>query len=250
MYTVDINCDVGEGMLEDIKIAPFVSSFNVACGFHAGDTKTIVETLLIAKKFNIKVGAHPSYPDRENFGRSNITLKKEELVECILYQLGAIEKIATYHGIIINHIKPHGAMYNFICANEEYSFFLVNALRKLNISMFLVALSNSRLVHICRKLNYPVIEEVFADRAYNDDGSLTSRSLQESVIHDVEQIARRVLSMVKQGEVYSINNKKIAIKADTICIHGDTPSAFAIAKAVNTTLKKEAVSIQPPGISC
>ena len=242
--TIDINCDLGEGIGNDALIMPYISSANIACGYHAGDENTMRETVQLCKKYNVAVGAHPSYPDKENFGRTDMLLHPGEIYEMIVKQINCLEKIATENHAEIHHVKPHGALYNMAARDKSLAPFVALAILDTNPKYVLYGLSGSYLIKEGKALGVKTANEVFADRAYKDDGSLISRSKPGALIEDTDKAVAQVLQMVKEGTVNSITGKKIPIIADTICIHGDGEHAVEFAKAIHSALTNEGIEIR------
>ena len=233
MYRVDLNSDLGEsfgnytiGM--DEEILKYVSSANVACGWHAGDAMVMEKTVALAKEFGTAVGAHPGFPDLVGFGRRNMAVTPDEAKAYVRYQLGALMAFCTAHGVKIQHVKPHGALYNMAAVDEKLAIAMCEAVYEVDKE----------------KVGLRAASEVFADRAYNDDGTLVSRKLPGAVIKDKDLAIKRVIRMVKEGKVESINGNDIAIKADSICVHGDNPKALEFVKNIRETLIAEGVEIK------
>lgn len=242
--TIDINCDLGEGFGNDELIMPYISSANIACGYHAGDENTMRATIQLCKKYNVAVGAHPSYPDKENFGRTDMLLHPGEIYEMIVKQINCLEKIAIENHVVLHHVKPHGALYNMAARDKALAPFVALAILDTNSKYFLYGLSGSYLIKEGKNLGVKTVNEVFADRTYKDDGSLTSRSKPGALIEETGKAVEQVLQMIKEGTVYSITGKKIPITADTICVHGDGEHAVEFAKAIHDALVKEGIEIR------
>ncbi|HBZ26537.1 MAG: lactam utilization protein LamB [Bacteroidetes bacterium RIFOXYA12_FULL_40_10] len=246
---IDINCDMGESYGEiiignDSAIMPFISSANIACGFHGGDPLTIEKTICLALKYGVSVGAHPSYNDLKGFGRRPMHLSKAELRSAILYQVGALKSMTETLGGVLNHVKPHGALYNSASSNYEMSRVIAETIKEIDPSLKLVCLSQSKMIDAAHDVGLPYISEAFADRAYNDDGSLVSRDIPGAVITNEDKVVERVLLMITEGVVETINGKVISIQADTICIHGDNEQAPNLAKAIYSELTERGVTIR------
>lgn len=244
MKTIDINCDVGEGIGNDELIMPYISSANIACGYHAGDEKIMKQTVELCKKYSVAVGAHPSYPDRENFGRTDMLLHPGEIYEMIVKQINSLEKIAAAADVPLHHVKPHGALYNMAARDRGLAPFVALAIVDTNSKYLLYGLSGSYLVKEGKHLGLKTINEVFADRTYKDDGSLTSRAKPGALIENTDEAIAQVLQMVKDGTVTSISGKKVPIIAETICIHGDGVHAVEFAKAIHGALKANNIAIK------
>ena len=248
MYFVDLNSDLGEsfgnytiGM--DEEILKYVSSANVACGWHAGDPLVMEKTIALAKRFGAAVGAHPGFPDRMGFGRRNMAVTPEETKAYVQYQLGALQAFAKAQGVRIQHVKPHGALYNMAAADKKLAKAMCEAVYEIDQDIIFMGLAGSEMITAAGETGLKAASEVFADRAYNDDGTLVSRKLPGAVIQDKELALRRVVRMVKKGKVESISGKDIDIKADSICVHGDNPKALEFVKDIRDTLEKEGVTI-------
>jgi 5-oxoprolinase (ATP-hydrolysing) subunit A len=244
MKTIDINCDLGEGIGNDELIMPYISSANIACGYHAGNETTMKQTVALCKRYNVAVGAHPSFPDKENFGRTDMLLHPGEIYEMIIQQINFLEKIAAEADVPVHHVKPHGALYNMAARDKMMAPFVALAILDTNSKYFLYGLSGSYLIKEGKTLGVKTVSEVFADRTYKDDGSLTSRTKPGALIEDTDKAVAQALQMVKEGTVTSINGKKIPIVAETICIHGDGEHAVEFAKAIRDALVKNGIEIK------
>lgn len=234
---MDINCDLGEGfgnykMPNDEKILPYVTSINVACGFHAGDPLIMDETVRLAIKHNVKIGAHPSYPDLQGFGRREMNLTPKEIYTMILYQLGALNAIVEVNGATLHHVKPHGALYNQSANDEKIADAVIRAVKDFNPNVILYCLSGSLMAKMAEQEGLKVHHEVFADRNYNDDGTLVHRKYPNALIKDEKQMLEHVERIIRSKKILTIHNKLIDIKADTICIHGDGERALQFAQNV------------------
>lgn len=244
MKTIDINCDLGEGIGNDELIMPYISSANIACGYHAGDANTMKQTVELCKKYNVAVGAHPSFPDKENFGRTDMLLHPGEIYEMIIKQINGLEKVAMSADVPVHHVKPHGALYNMAARDKGLAPFVALALLDTNPKYILYGLSGSYLIKEAKNLGLKTVSEVFADRTYKDDGSLTSRNKPGALIEDTDAAVAQVLQMVKERTVTSVTGKKVPIVAETICIHGDGEHAVEFAKAVHRALKENNIAIK------
>ena len=250
MAQVDLNCDMGESfgayqMGTDLQIMPLVSSANIACGFHAGDPLGILKTLKQAVKLGVTIGAHVAYPDLVGFGRRNMDLSPDELIADVLYQISALDGLAKVAGSKVKYVKPHGALYNTIAKDQVQAQAVIDAIQMYNPELVLVALAGSNLVEQAKASGLKVVSEAFADRAYNSDGSLVSRRLAGAVLHDAEFVAKRVVSMLQNGGVESIDGVFTPIQADTICLHGDTDGALEMSAAIKAELLKNNIQIRP-----
>ncbi|ENV35251.1 LamB/YcsF family protein [Acinetobacter gerneri] len=246
---VDLNSDLGESfgswkMGNDAQILPIVSSANIACGFHAGDPLGILKTLKQAVALDVTIGAHVAYPDLVGFGRRNMDLSREELIADVLYQISALDGLAKVAGSKVKYVKPHGALYNTIANDAVQAEAVIAAIQMYNPKLVLVALAGSNLVEQARQAGLKVVSEAFADRAYNSDGSLVSRRLEGAVLHDSQFVAKRVVSMLQNGGVESIDGVFTPIQADSICLHGDTAGALEMAAEIKAELIKNNIQIR------
>lgn len=242
MKKVILNCDLGESfgayqIGNDEKIIPLVDAVNIACGFHAGDPDTISQTIKLAKKHNVKIGAHPGFQDLQGFGRRNIEMSPESVYNLVVYQLGALQGFTNVHRVKLDHVKPHGALYNMACKDYKLADAIASAIADFDKSLILVGLANSKLIDAGLEKGLSVLNEVFADRTYQKDGSLTPRTEPGAVLDETEDVIDQVKEMVEQGVVTTTTGEKITIKADTICVHGDTEQALTLVKAINEQLK-------------
>lgn len=247
---MDINSDLGESfgawrMGDDAAMLDIVTSANVACGFHAGDPAGILQTLKNAASRGVAVGAHVAYPDLVGFGRRNMDPSSAELVGDVVYQIGALQGLAKAAGTQVRYVKPHGALYNTIAHDARQAGDVITAIQAIDPSLTLMVLAGSPLVQWARERGLRVVQEAFADRAYNDDGSLVSRRLHGAVLHDAGQIAERMLQLVQTGEITSITGQRIQLQADSICVHGDSPGAVEMARCIRQRLQQADVSLQP-----
>ncbi|KAB3532759.1 LamB/YcsF family protein [Alkaliphilus pronyensis] len=249
MLSVDLNCDMGEGfgnysIGNDRDIINYVSSVNIACGFHAGDPVIMDKTVKLALEKGVAIGAHPAFPDLLGFGRRNMIVSSDEAKAYVIYQVGALKAFVEANGGELNHVKPHGALYNMAASDYKLARAIAEAIYDIDSSLSLIGLANSKLIEAAAEVGIKGLNEVFADRAHSCDGTLVSRSIAGSVIHDVNQCYNRVLGMVKEGKIKSMYGKDIVVKADTICIHGDNEMALEFAKNINIKLKEEGISIK------
>ena len=242
--TVDLNCDMGEGIGNDEFIMPFISSANIACGFHAGDEKTIRETIGLAIRHGVSVGAHVSFPDKENFGRSELNLPAGQVYELVNQQLNIMKEIAGSLGIKIRHIKPHGALYNMSAKDATLAKTIAQAVKDFDDALVLFGLSGSHSVSEAKALGLKTANEVFADRTYRDDGSLTPRSQPNALIEDADKAIQQVLEIITKKVVTTVSGKQIPITAETICIHGDGKHAIEFAKNIYGHLKQNNIAIK------
>ena len=247
--TIDLNADLGEGASHDEELLTLVTSANIACGFHAGDAGAMHECISSARDRGVAVGAHPSLFDRENFGRKEFPVTPPEVFEAVTYQLGIFQAIASDLGVRANHVKPHGALYNMATRNEKIAKQIARAILGVDSSLILFAPDNSALAQAGRAVKLRVACEVFADRNYLSDGSLVPRSRPDALLHDPEEAAARVLRMLREGKVRSIDGIDVEVRAETVCVHGDTPGAVEFARTLRSQLEKEDVTIRAPTFS-
>ncbi len=250
MLKMDLNSDLGESlgawrMGDDAAMLKIVSSANVACGFHAGDTAGILKTLRQAQANGVTVGAHVSYRDLVGFGRRNMDVASEDLVADVIYQIGALQGLATAAGTRVRYVKPHGALYNTIAHDARQARDVINAILAIDASLVLVCLAGSPLIGWARDAGLATVAEAFADRGYMPDGSLVSRREKGAVLHDADEVAARMLRLVREGVVADLNGNDVRIQADSICVHGDSPGAVEMARAVRARLQAEGVAISP-----
>ena len=247
---IDLNSDLGESlgawrMGDDEAMLEIVSSANVACGFHAGDAAGILRTLRSAAQRGVCVGAHVAYPDLRGFGRRNMDVASEDLRADVIYQVGALQALAAAAGTSVRYVKPHGALYNTIAHDERQARDVIAALQSLDADLVLVALAGSRLVEWAREQGLRVVQEAFADRAYTPQGALVSRREPGAVLHDPAEVAARMLRLVQDGTLPAIDGSLVRIEADSICVHGDSPGAVAMARALRASLEQAGVAIAP-----
>lgn len=239
---VDLNCDLGESfgafkIGHDAEVMPFITSANIACGFHAGDPVVMAQTVKLAQDNNVAVGAHPGYPDLAGFGRRNMDFSGNEARSIIIYQIGALDAFAKAVGSDLQHVKPHGALYNTAASNAVYVSAIIDAVQSVNSNLVLFALANSQMATAAAKAGLRVAHEVFVDRAYYADGSLVSRTTAGGVIEDPQVAATRAVDMVTAREVAAVAGQTVHFdQVHTLCVHGDTPNAVELAKAVKNAL--------------
>ena len=250
MARVDLNADLGEsfgrytlGM--DDQILPVISSANVACGFHASDPVVMENTVKLAKASGVAVGAHPGYPDLMGFGRRNMTVTPQEARAYTLYQLGALDAFLRPMGMTMQHVKPHGAFYNMAAKDYELAKAICQGVKDFDPSLILLGLSGSEMIRAAEDLGLRAVSEVFADRAYEEDGTLVSRKKPGAMITDEEEAIARVVRMVTEGKVTAITGRDIPIRAQSICVHGDGEKAVLFAKKIRAALEEHGVTICP-----
>jgi len=250
-YVVDLNCDMGESygtyrIGNDEAVFPYITSANIACGFHAGDAAVMKKTVKLALKYRVAIGAHPGLPDLQGFGRREMAISPEEAYDLVVYQIGALSGFVHSEGGVLRHVKPHGALYNMAAVNAGLAEAIAEAVYKVNPVLVLYGLSGSELTKAGSRIGLHVAQEVFADRTYQDMGTLTPRSHPSALIGNEDQAVAQSLRMVKEGLVTSINGIDVAIKADTICLHGDGEHAAPFAAKIHTLLKEENIGLQAP----
>lgn len=226
---IDLNCDLGESMDNDEAIMPYITSANIACGFHAGDEKTMRETLRLAQRFGVNAGAHPSWNDRENFGRVEMNVSPQEAEKLVFEQIQILAAIAKEEGVTLTHVKPHGALYNQSAKDIQLANAIARAVKRISVDLILVGLAGSKSIEAGREVGLRVAAEGFPDRGYNTDGSLMSRTLPGALIESPEDVARHALELVKTGRM------------DTLCLHGDHPRAAENAKLLREVLTQNRV---------
>lgn len=243
---IDFNCDMGESfgvykMGLDEEIMKWVTSANIACGFHAGDPMWMKYTVQLAERNGVAIGAHPSYPDLRGFGRRDMKARPEEVRNDVIYQVGALQAFTLAKGL--QHVKPHGALYNQAVSDEKLSRAICEAVLEVDPNIILLTLSGTRSVEIAQSMGIRVAREVFADRAMQADGTLVPRSTPGSVLHDVEEIVDRSLTLVTEGRATAITGESIDLEADSICLHGDTPGALEMARRLKIAFEHEGIEV-------
>lgn len=241
---IDLNCDMGEGMMHDKSLMPFISSANIACGYHAGNDEIIRETIRYCSEYNVAIGAHPGFDDRSNFGRTEMQISTEELYTLFTGQVMVLKEAAENAGLSLHHVKPHGALYNMAARDKVYAATLAMATKDIDPGLILYGLSGSELIKAAKVLQLRTASEVFADRSYEADGSLTQRSKKGAVLSDIQSVLKQAVSMVKYGLVTTSSGETIPVTAETICIHGDSPHAVEFASAIFKHLGENAISIE------
>ena len=246
---VDLNADLGEGAGHDEELLALVTSANIACGFHAGDANTMRQAIEIARDRNVAVGAHPSLFDRENFGRKELPVRPDEVFEGVVYQLGIFAAIAEAVGVRPNHVKPHGALYNMAVRDEALADAIARGIAKIDKKLILFAPQNTALSRGGEENGLQIAHEVFADRNYLNDGQLVPRTRPDALLHDPTEAAPRVIRMLREAKVRSVDGVDVDVRAETICLHGDNPEAVDFARALRSRLEKEGVAIRAPRFS-
>lgn len=249
MHMVDLNCDMGESfghytIGNDDELMSYATSVNIACGFHGGDPQIMRKTVQLALRKNIGIGAHPGLPDLIGFGRREMHISPQEVYDLIVYQIGALSGFLKAEGGTMQHVKPHGALYNMAAKDEKLAEAVAEAVYKVNPELILFALSGSELLKAGEKIGLRTASEVFADRTYCSDGTLTNRREENALIHDPDEAIKQVTDMVTKSTVESIQGTKIAIQADTICLHGDGNKAVLFARMISEGLISSGIKIQ------
>ncbi|MFT4069142.1 LamB/YcsF family protein [Paraburkholderia sp.] len=253
MPTIDLNSDMGESfgvyrLGADREVLRHVTSANIACGFHAGDPKTIKATVRAAVEANVAIGAHPGYNDLQGFGRRPIQMSADEIYDITVYQIGAVKAFAEACGATLAHVKAHGALYNVAARNHDVATALCAAVRDVDRSLIFFGLSGSKLIDAANEAGLRCAQEVFSDRTYQDNGALTPRGDPRAMITDVNIAVEQVLTMLDSKRVRSVNGAWVDVQPDTLCIHGDQPGAVAFAAAVSAALRDAGVTLQTPAI--
>lgn len=246
---IDLNCDMGESfgpyrLGQDEKILRHVTSANIACGFHAGDPQVMRQTVRLAKQFGVAIGAHPGYPDRVGFGRREMAVTAEQLYCDMLYQIGALQAFAQAEGLRLQHVKPHGALYNKAHRDEQTARAIIRAICDVDRSLALYTLPTGVLYELARAEGLQVVREFFADRTYQPDGTLTPRAQPHALIGDADEAAARVIRMLEEKKVKTVDGRDLEIEAETVCIHGDEPGAAVFAQAIRERLEKAGVVVK------
>jgi len=239
MLHLDLNCDLGEGAGHDAELMPLITSANIACGAHAGDAATMRATVALAQRHGVAIGAHPGYADRANFGRREVVLPAAALRELVTTQIAALARLGP-----LRHVKPHGALYNLAARDREVAAVVADAVRAANPRLILFALAGSELARAGRAAGLAVAKEIFADRTYRHDGSLTPRSQPDALITDEAAAVAQVLRMVRGGGVRKTNGARVRVRADTVCLHGDGPHAVAFARRLRRELSAAGIEIK------
>lgn len=249
---IDLNCDLGESfgqytMGQDEEVIKYVTSVNIACGYHAGDHNVMSKTVQLAKKYGVGVGAHPGFQDLAGFGRREMSVSATDIYHSIIYQLGALQAFCSIYGVELRHVKPHGALYNMAAKNYELAEAIATAVKDFNAGLMLVGLANSELIRAGEMIGLKTVSEVFADRAYQKDGMLTPRTNKNAVIEDADRAAQQILQIVKHGKVQAVTGEVIPLKGDTICVHGDNEHALQLVKTIKERLLSEGIKVDKVG---
>lgn len=230
----DINCDLGEGMPDDALLMPFLGSCNIACGGHYGDKRTMQTAALLAKGHDVNIGAHPSYPDKENFGRKSLNLEFEFLENSLITQILNFQEVCLSLNITMHHIKPHGALYNDLAKDEKLAYLFLKLIQKYFPDIPLYCPPNSQIATLAPKYSVKTILEVFADRSYNDDLTLVDRSHPKALLTSIEDVKVHLLPVIFEKKIQTLSGQLISVEAQTICVHGDNPSALAILRMIRS----------------
>lgn len=249
MTYIDLNCDLGEsyGVFKignDKEVLKHISSANIACGYHAGDHNVMMETIQMAKKYHVNIGAHPGFPDLSGFGRREMNIPAREIYNLTLYQIGALRAFVEVEGVKLVHVKPHGALYNMAAKSRLVADAIAQAVADYDSGLILFGLSGSKLIQAGIEKGLVTAQEVFADRTYQPDGALTSRKEPNSMIHDLKFAALRTIRMIREGKVTTTDGTDISITADTVCIHGDESSALDFIMELKHALRNENIAIR------
>ena len=241
---MDLNADVGEGCGDDDALMPLLTSASIACGAHAGDALLMRRSVLLAQQHNVAIGAHVSYPDREHFGRRDLELPADRLAAEVLFQLGALAAISRAAGTRVRYLKPHGALYNRMARNAETAEAVIMAVRDFDAGLPILTLPDSAAMSVAQRWGVTAVAEAFADRAYTADGKLASREQKDAVITDEILVAQRALDIARNQQVQSVDGQRVSVKARSLCVHGDTPGAVALARAVRNALERAGVELR------
>jgi UPF0271 protein len=244
---VDLNADVGEGLGQDPALFRIVTSASAACGLHAGDEETMRMAVSLARDHGVSLGAHPSFPDRTGFGRREMILTPREVEECVTSQIGALAEIAARQDVRLQHVKPHGALYNMAARDVALADSIARAVAQFDAALMLFGLAGSRLIEAGRRAGLTTASEVFADRAYRRDGTLVSRTEAGAVLHDAAVVVPRAVAMVRDGLVMADDGTEVPLQGDTLCVHGDTPAAAELAAQIRAALLEAGIRVAPAG---
>jgi len=240
---IDLNADIGEGCAGESELFPLVTSVNIACGFHAGDASVMLASVRQALKAGVAIGAHPSFPDRENFGRTAMQLPAETVYAQMIYQIGALKTMVESEGGLLRHVKPHGMLYNQSARDAVLAEAIARAVKAIDPALVLVGLAGSESVRIARQLGLTTREEVFADRGYQDDGSLVPRGQPGALIETEEHAIAQTLEMVQRGRVHSLKGKWVDVRAETVCLHGDGAHALNFARRLREAFAEHEITV-------
>ncbi len=247
---VNLNADIAEGwgaykIGNDAELMKIIKSASVACGFHAGDANTMLQLCTLAKENGVSVGAHPGFNDLWGFGRRRIQMKPSDLEYMVAYQIGALQAMASYAGLKVTHLKAHGALNNMAAEDESYALAIGRAIKTVDRDIIYVALSGSQMEKAALKLELRLAREGFPDRKYDDDGNLASRTIPGTVLKDPKAAGESAVRMVRDGEVVSVNGKRVKVRVDTLCVHGDEPTSILVASGIRSALEQAGVAVVP-----
>ena len=244
LQTIDINVDVGEGVNNEDQLMSYISSCNIACGGHAGDLQTMRTVVKLAKQYDVKIGAHPSFPDKENFGRLPIEISSAGLFKSIREQINSLMTVLRDENAALHHIKPHGALYNLAVTNTSIATVIIEVMKSISLPIKLYVPYKSVIAELAIKENIPIVYEAFADRNYNDNLTLVSRNKKNAIISDSEELFNHIFRMITQRKVKTINGVEVKIIVDTFCIHGDNPKAVSLIKDLNKKLAQSHINVK------
>jgi 5-oxoprolinase (ATP-hydrolysing) subunit A len=244
LLSIDLNADVGEGMADE-ELLPFVTSVNVACGFHAGDPATMDETVAAALERGVHVGAHPGFPDRENFGRLPMAMPPDAIERMVLYQVAALDGFARSRGGSLSHVKPHGALYHMAGESLDVARAIARGVRRYDPALVLLGAAGSKLLEAGREAGLSVAAEAFADRRYRPDGTLVPRGRSDALLTNPDDAVAQAVSIARDGVAIAADGSRLEVRADSICLHGDTPGAAAIARRVAEGLRAAGIGVAP-----
>lgn len=244
MLHIDLNCDMGEGIGNEEALMPYISSANIACGYHAGNVAEMERMVDLCMQYNVAMGAHPSFPDKENFGRTEMQLPINEIYDIVIDQLKALNEITIAKGAQLHHVKPHGALYNMAAKQKDIAVAIAKAVKDFNPSLIYYGLSGSEMIDAAKLEGLCTASEVFADRTYQPNGSLTPRTLPNALITDAAIAIRQVRQMINTQSVTAINGETVSLQANTVCLHGDGIYAVKFAKALYTDLQQSGITIK------
>ncbi len=242
-FSIDINADLGEGIGNEEQLMPLISSCNIACGGHAGDEETMRNAVQLAKHQSVKIGAHPSFPDTENFGRLPMDMPCAALFKTIEDQINSLKEIIEEENATLHHVKPHGALYNMAIKDKNTATVIVEVMKSMHLPVYLYVPYKSVIADIALRNRIPIIYEAFADRNYNDDLTLVSRQKENAVLHDENEVFEHVFRMISQGNVKTVTGKEVRIEAHTFCIHGDNPKAIGLVNRLKNNLESKGILI-------
>jgi UPF0271 protein len=242
---IDLNSDLGEGSGTDEQLLPFISSANIACGGHAGDKASMTKTVRLAIEYGVGIGAHPSFPDREGFGRRTVQMAPAELRDALTGQLEVFHSVADRFGVSVQHVKMHGALYNLAAADANLAALIGEMVRAINPGLIVVALAGSTMADVLERMGVRLAREAFIDRSYTLDGALVPRDRAHAVVTEPHEAAFRAVRLARDGSIAAIDGTELGVQADTLCIHGDNPSAVRVARAVRGALEEASITVTP-----